>query len=90
MKKRFLFILLSLALGLLLACLIGEGLARYYLPRYRPEHEQMRAHLSGERSITSEQCVGQAYLLYVPAPGYSDGHTIHNEQGYRGKAGAVD
>ena len=52
-----------------------------------PELNQMRKILKGDvpAGESFQRAIGQSYLNYVPAPGYTDeGGIQHNEQGYRG------
>ena len=75
---------LAACAGIVLACLIVEGAARFYFADPRLGLETTRLRLSGEKAFKPihSRCIGQPYLFYVPAPGVRD----HNEQGYRGKA----
>ncbi len=53
-----------------------------------PALAKTRTYLSGDEQFQdSLNVVSQAYLLYIPAPGFSShGIVQHNEQGYRGDA----
>jgi lysophospholipase L1-like esterase len=65
--------------------LMGWAIITYRFPDY----EIARRIMLGERDIhlvRGHMAIGQAYLLYIPAPLYTDGKGIvqHNEDGYRG------
>lgn len=82
--KRYVLNAILLLVGLGAA----EGLARLALRFGLPGWERTRQLLSGERrpSPAFQNSIGQAYLLYVPAPGYAPGGVrVHNAHGYPGK-----
>ncbi|MFB3040279.1 MAG: SGNH/GDSL hydrolase family protein [Candidatus Poribacteria bacterium] len=60
------------------------------IERFFPRYEIVRQMLLGSNSrqiIHTQNSIGQAYLLYIPAPNFSKhGSLQHNEQGYRGAA----
>jgi lysophospholipase L1-like esterase len=60
----------------------------FFLKRY-PHYAKARVIMTGDNQqfiLRGQNTVGQAYLLYIPAPLYksSDGTLQHNEDGYRG------
>lgn len=84
-RRRALYAIV-LAAGTLLVC---EGLCRLAFDTFLPHFERSRRFLSGERTPdpNSDRATGQPYLLYIPAPGFTDDFGVqHNSQGYRGRA----
>ena len=80
MKKK----LSAIALILLLIMILCEGAGYFLLHRIEPHYWKARLVLQGYARVLSRaeqlNCIGQAYLLYIPAPGALD----HNQHGYRG------
>lgn len=94
-KKKILFgsILFFLTL------LVLEGASRLTFAYILPDgYARIRAVLAGEtgpealaQDRITPNTIGQAYLLYIPAPGYTkNGKLVHNSQGYRGRAVNMD
>jgi lysophospholipase L1-like esterase len=80
--RRFAFHLF-LALSTVAALEILAGIAFPFLPGF----ESTRRALRGELGPVSgfQNCIGQAYLLYAPSPGFTNDHgRQHNSAGYRG------
>lgn len=80
-RRVFALVLLAMALA------GGEIVARIALgTRHFRDFEVTRLRLSGGAESASQGCVGQAYLLYVPAPFAKDQAARgHNAFGYRGR-----
>jgi len=74
--------------AVLVCTVIGllEG-AALLLFRIDPNLDKSRRYLLGSQQyVDGLNVVPQAYLLYIPAPGFqSKGYQQHNDQGYRGK-----
>ena len=85
-EKRFVFFLITV---ILIAC-VCEVLGWITVKSYFPKYEIVRRVLIGSKEdklIYHQNSVGQAYLLYIPAPNFvSAGFIQHNEHGYRGPA----
>lgn len=65
---------------------ITELASRFLIKKILPEWENTRQILTGESVPTKFNCVSQAYLLYIPTPGYETKDGIqHNMHGYRGR-----
>jgi lysophospholipase L1-like esterase len=82
-RKKILFTLITIA-GMLL---FTELVCAIVLETSLPELSRMRKILKGDvpEGASFQRAIGQSYLNYVPAPGYTDkGGIQHNEQGYRG------
>lgn len=68
---------------------MGEGMAWAVVALWKPHYDIVRRILAGDESrviVHAQNTVGQAYLLYIAAPGYVDAKGVvqHNEDGYRG------
>ena len=84
--KRIIFFAI-LFIIVITAC---EVMAWAAIRLYFPQYVIARRLLMGDQSqyyTRAQATIGQAYLLYVPAPNYTDNQGImqHNEDGYRGK-----
>jgi len=80
----------------LMVCLVLlaiEGMTWFSFKFLLPHHEIARRVMMGGGLLPEhfQNSIGQAYLLYAPAPDYKDGHGVqqHNDQGYRGRAVAL-
>jgi len=67
--------------------IITEIASRFMIKKILPEWEKTRQILAGESQPQPFQnCVSQAYLLYTPAPGFTNKDGLqHNMHGYRGR-----
>lgn len=81
---------ITLVFSLLVAACFSELLARISFKKFFPREEIVRQVLAGhDKQIRDQEfnSIGQPYLLYIPAPGFSRGGILqHNEHGYRGPA----
>lgn len=84
--KKYLFSVMILV-GIVMVC---ELVSWMFLVKFFPNHEIVRQVLLGnntEQIKHAMNSMGQAYLLYIPSPGFTRGGVIqHNQDGYRGPA----
>lgn len=83
MNRKILFSVISFLLVVLVMELAGAVILHLY-----PAINKTRHYLAGEAQFQDAlNVVSQAYLLYIPAPGFKSHDMIqHNAQGYRGDA----
>ena len=81
---------ITLLSALLVVVGLTEIVAWVSLEKFFPRDEVVRQILlrnSKGQVVEDFNSIGQAYLLYIPAPGFSQGGILqHNEHGYRGPA----
>ena len=89
-KQVRLLEVITLVFSLLVVVSLSEIVAWVSLKKFFPRDEIVRQILlrNSERQVVEGfNSIGQAYLLYIPAPGFSRGGILqHNEHGYRGPA----
>lgn len=85
-KREWIFHTVAILLVALTLELAGAMLLHFY-PSLEKSREQLQGKLKAETDVNATP---QAYLLYIPTPGFSTRHfQQNNAQGYRGEAVAL-
>jgi lysophospholipase L1-like esterase len=82
-RKKILFTLITIAGTLLFIELVGVIVLEIAFPEMSYTRKQLRGEVPARSRF--QRTIGQSYLNYVLAPGYTDNIGLqHNNQGYRG------